>query len=158
MKFSELDQIDLKIMDVLQRDAGLSNAELAEIVCLSPSPCSRRVRLLEENGFLRGRVAIVDPIRVGLAVNVFVQVSLDKPIKKTLNHFDAHVAEWPEVMDCYLMTGDYDYLLRVVIPDLEAYQQFLDEKLTSVKGVSSIRSSFSLKRVQHRTALPLGLL
>ncbi|MEQ8801539.1 Lrp/AsnC family transcriptional regulator [Haliea sp.] len=156
MTVHKLDNIDRKILEALQHDASLSNAELAERICLSPSPCSRRVRILEEQGFFRGRVTLVDPARVGLPVSVFLHVTLDQPVKKNLKHFETKVSAWPEVMECYLMTGDFDYLLRVAVPDLAAYQRFLEDKLTGVKGVSSIRSSFSLKQVQYRTALPLG--
>lgn len=152
----DLDQTDRKILDLLQRNGGLSNAELADAISLSPSPCSRRVRLLEEAGFFRGKVALIDPVKVGLPVSVFVHVSLDEPIKKTLNHFEAEIEKCDEVMECYLMTGDFDYLLRVAVTDLFAYQRFLEEKLTVIKGVSSIRSSFSLKQVRYQTALPLS--
>lgn len=151
-----LDAIDRRILEELQRDAALSNTELAERVCLSPSPCSRRVRILREHGFFRGQVTLVDPGAVGLPVSVFVQVTLHHSVKQSLEYFEAEVRQWPEVMECYLMTGDFDYLLRVVVPDLAAYQRFLEDKLTPLEGVDSIRSSFSLKQVQYRTDLPLG--
>ena len=134
----------------------MSNVEVAEIVCLSPSPCSRRVRILEEHGFFRGSVMLVDPAKVGLPVSVFVQVSLDNPVRSSLDYFEHHVSQWPEVMECYLMTGTFDYLLRLVVPDLATYQAFLEEKLTPLEGIGSIHSSFSLKQVQYKTKLPLG--
>jgi len=150
-----LDRTDRRILEALQADAGLSNLELAEMVQLSPSPCSRRVRILEAQGFFRGRVTLLDPDRVGLPVSAFIQVSLDHQAKRDLQAFEETVAGWPEVMECYLMTGDFDYLIRVAVPDLKAYQRFLDERLTTLEGIDNIRSSFSLKQVQYRTALPL---
>ncbi|MAD61956.1 Lrp/AsnC family transcriptional regulator [Haliea sp.] len=156
MATHKLDSIDRGILEALQDDSRLSNVELAERVCLSPSPCSRRVRILEEHGFFRGSVMLVDPAKVGLPVSVFVQVSIDNPVRSALDYFEEHVSQWPEVMECYLMTGSFDYLLRVVVPDLAAYQTFLEEKLTPLDVVDSIESSFSLKQVQYKTKLPLG--
>jgi DNA-binding Lrp family transcriptional regulator len=152
----ELDDIDRKILDALQKDGDLSIADLAERVCLSPSPCSRRVRILHEKGYFSGRVNLVDATQVGLSLSVFVQVKLVRPVKASLVEFESIVRKWPEVMECYLMTGDFDYLLRVVMPDHLAYQAFLDEKLTGVESIHSINSSFSLKQVQYKTALPLA--
>ena len=150
-----LDKIDIQILQYLQADSSLSNVELAEKVCLSPSPCARRVKILQDNGYFRGSVTLLDPEKVGLSVNVFIQVSLSHQIKKNLQQFEKVVASWPEVMECYLMTGDFDYLIRVAVPDLHAYQRFLDTRLTLVKGVDNIRSSFSLKQVRYKTELPL---
>ncbi|MGB2055245.1 MAG: Lrp/AsnC family transcriptional regulator, partial [Porticoccaceae bacterium] len=124
-----LDNIDWKILTILQSDAAIANIDLAEQVCLSPSPCSRRVKNLERLGFISRRVTLIDPQRAGLPVTVFVQVTLHHQIKKDLDRFATQVTQWPEVMECYLMTGDFDYLMRVVTPDLQAYQTFLDEKL-----------------------------
>ena len=151
-----LDNIDWKILNILQSDAGISNIELADQVCLSPSPCSRRVKNLEQLGYISRRVTLIDPQKAGLPVTVFVQVTLHHQVKKDLDRFAQQVLEWPEVMECYLMTGDFDYLMRVVIPDLQAYQTFLDEKLTAVDGVENIKSSFSLKPICYKTELPLG--
>jgi len=150
-----LDQTDRAILEALQADSGLSNLELAEKVCLSPSPCSRRVRILREQGFFRGRVTLLNPDKVGLPVSVFIQVTMHHQMKANLQQFEDTVAAWPEVMECYLMTGDFDYLIRVAVPDLHAYQEFLDSRLTPLDGIDNIRSSFSLKQVQYRTALPL---
>ncbi len=152
---SILDKTDLKILAALQSDANLSNVELAELINLSPSPCARRVKILQERGFFRGQVSLLDPEKVGLAVNVFIQVSLDNQVKKNLQAFEGTVAQWPEVMECYLMTGDFDYLIRVAVPSLAAYQQFLEQHLTQLEGISHIRSSFSLKQVRYKTELPL---
>ncbi len=151
-----LDTIDWKILAILQSDAAIANIDLAERVCLSPSPCSRRVKNLERLGFINRRVTLIDPQRVGLPVTVFVQVTLHHQVKKDLDRFALQVTQWPEVMECYLMTGDFDYLMRVVAPDLQAYQTFLDEKLTAVEGVEHIKSSFSLKPICYKTELPLG--
>ena len=152
----KLDTIDRKILDALQSDACISNLELAEKVCLSPSPCSRRVKILEEEGYIRGRVSLLDPDKIGLSVSVFIQVTLNHQAKKNLLDIEKVVSDWPEVMECYLMTGDFDYLIRVVVPNLNVYQQFLDLRLTPVKGIDNIRSSFSLKRVRYKTNMPLN--
>jgi len=153
---TELDAIDRRILARLQENARIANVDLAQAVGLSPSPCLRRVRDLVEKGIIRRFAALVDPKAVGLPVSVFVQVSLESQVEEALQVFEAAVASRPEVMECYLMTGDADYLLRVVVSDLAAYERFLMEHLTRVPGVSSIRSSFALKQVAYRTALPLA--
>jgi len=156
MPVSELDAIDRSILDVLQDDARISNVELSEKVNLSPSPCLRRVRRLESEGTIRSYVTLLDPAEVGLPVSVFVQVSLERQVDDALENFERAIVARPEVMECYLMTGDSDYLLRVVTPDLESFQRFLLDHLTRIPGVASIKSSFALKQVSYRTALPLG--
>lgn len=150
-----LDAIDRKILGILQDNARIANNELADAVGLSPSPCLRRVRVLEERGIIRKYVTLVDPGLIGLPVSVFVNVSLERQIEQALNRFEAAIRTRPEVMECYLMTGDADYLLRVVCADLAAYERFLLDHLTQVPGVASIRSSFALKQVKYSTALPL---
>ena len=155
LRQNQLDAIDRKILAVLQDAARITNIELADAVGLSPSPCLRRVRALEENGVIRRYVTLVDPGAVGLPVSVFVNVSLERQVENALKKFESAVLTRPEVMECYLMTGDADYLLRVVCADLAAYERFLMEHLTQVAGVSSIRSSFALKQVKYSTALPL---
>ena len=150
-----LDRIDRKILAALQEDGRLPNNELAERVSLSPSPCLRRVKALEEAGVIARYVALVDPASVDLPVNIFVSVSLERQVEARLDGFEAAVMARPEVLECYLMTGDADYLLRVVVPDLASYERFLKEHLTRIPGVASIRSSFALKQVRYRTALPL---
>ncbi len=152
----KLDSVDWKILNILQSDAGISNIELADMVCLSPSPCSRRVKNLEQLGYISRRVSILDPQKAGLPVTVFVQVTLHHQVKKDLDRFAKQVVGWPEVMECYLMTGDFDYLMRIVTPDLQSYQEFLDKKLTQVEGIEHIKSSFSLKPICYKTELPLG--
>jgi Lrp/AsnC family transcriptional regulator, leucine-responsive regulatory protein len=151
----QLDAIDVRILRILQDRAEISNVELSEAVGLSPSPCLRRVKILEEAGIIRRRVTLLDPRSVGLSVNIFVSVALEKQVEERLQEFEAAVRQRPEVMECYLMTGESDYLLRVVVPDLDAYERFLKEHLTRIPGVASIKSSFALNQVQYRTALPL---
>ena len=155
MPTAPLDTTDRRILDRLQTDARTPNAELAREVNLSPSPCLRRVRRLEEEGVIRRYVTLLDPGAIGLPVSVFVQVTLEKQIETALAEFERAIAARPEVMECYLMTGDADYLLRVVAPDIDAFQRFLMEHLTRIRGVASIKSSFALKQVSYRTALPL---
>jgi Lrp/AsnC family leucine-responsive transcriptional regulator len=149
-----LDKTDIEILMALQLDAGISNLELADKISLSPSPCSRRVKLLENAGFFRGQVTLLDPKAVGLPVNVFIQITLSRQEKKKLECFEKNISLFPEVMECYLMTGDFDYLIRVAVPDLISYQIFLD-KVTELEGISLIKSSFSLKQVCYKTELPL---
>jgi Lrp/AsnC family leucine-responsive transcriptional regulator len=152
----ELDAIDRKILARLQDDARIPNVELSDAVGLSPAPCLRRVRTLEEKGVIRKHVTLLDPSAVGLPVSIFVNVSLERQIEKALQRFESAVLTRPEVMECYLMTGDADYLLRVVCADLSAYERFLLDHLTQIPGVSSIRSSFALKQVKYSTALPVA--
>jgi len=155
LRESALDAIDRKILALLQEDARLANVDLAGKVGLSPSPCLRRVRDLEEAGVIRRYVTLLDPAAIGLPVSVFVSVSLERQVEQALERFEAAILKRPEVMECYLMTGDADYLLRVVTADLSAYELFLIEHLTRVPGVASIKSSFALKQVKYRTALPV---
>jgi len=150
-----LDPTDRRILRVLQDNARTSNADLSRAVGLSPSPCLRRVRELEEAGVVRGYVALLEPAAVGLPVSVFIQVTLERQVEQALELFEQTIAARPEVMECYLMTGDADYLLRVVVADVAAYERFLKDHLTRIPGVSSIKSSFALNQVKYRTALPL---
>jgi Lrp/AsnC family leucine-responsive transcriptional regulator len=151
----DLDAIDLRILGALQENARIANTELAAAVGLSPAPCLRRVRALEERGAIRKHVTLVSPAAVGLPVSVFVSISLERQVEEALKRFERVILARPEVMECYLMTGDADYLLRVVCADLGAYERFVLDHLTKVPGVSSIRSSFALKQVKYSTALPL---
>lgn len=148
------DPASIRILDVLQADSEISNADLADKVGLSPSPCWRRVSDLKAQGVIRGSVALVDPLSVGLAVNVFVHVSLKQQDKRSLETFDEAIRQRPEVMECYLMSGESDYLLRVVVEDLIKYQELMVEVLTRIPGVANIRSSFALAQVKYTTALP----
>ena len=151
-----LDNTDRRILRVIQEEARVSNSELAERVGLSPSPCWRRVRTLEENGVIERYVTLVNAKAFGLPINVFATVTLEKQAESALELFEKAVKKRPEVMECNLMTGEFDYLLRVVVPDLAAYERFLMDHLTRIKGIASIKSSFSLKQVSYKTALPLS--
>ena len=153
----ELDGIDRKILAALQADGRLSNVELADRVGLSPSPCLRRVRLLEEAGIIDRYVALVDQRSVGLPVSVFISIKLERQQEEDLDRFEAEVSAYPEVLECYLMTGTQDYLLRVVVADLAAYEHFLKTKLTRVGNVADIESSFALKQVKYTNVLPLSV-
>lgn len=148
------DLATIRIIDALQSDSDISIADLARQVGLSPSPCWRRVGDLKASGTIQRSVAVVDPLALGLAVNVFVHVSLEKQNRDSLALFDAAISKREEVMECYLMSGDCDYLLRVVVEDLAKYQDFVVNVLTKIPVVSSIRSSFALSRVKYTTALP----
>ena len=150
------DEIDRRILSCLQDDARMTNLELAEAAGLSPAACLRRVRELQAIGVIRRYVTLLDPKMLGLGVSVFVSVSLENQGEKALERFEKAILGRPEVLECYLMTGDSDYLLRVVCADLEAFERFLMNHLTKVVGISSIRSSFALKQVKYSTALPLG--
>jgi len=152
---SELDEIDRKLLTLLQRDSRLTLQELSDRVGLSPSPCHRRIKLLEERGVISHYAATVDQRKVGLPVSVFISIKLTRQKEEDLQRFAKAVANWPEVLECYLMTGHRDYLLRVVVSDLSAYEQFLKQKLTRLDGVSSIESSFALDQIKYATALPL---
>lgn len=152
----ELDAIDRRILDQLQRNGRISNVELAGLVGLSPSPCLRRVRDLEDVGVIDRYAAILDQGAAGFSLSVFVQVRLERQIEAALEAFERVIAERPEVMECYLMTGDADYLLRIVVPDVAAYETFLKNHLIRIQGISSIKSSFALNRVKYETALPLS--
>jgi Lrp/AsnC family leucine-responsive transcriptional regulator len=155
MVFMELDAIDWKILGLLQADARISNVDLAGKVGLSPSPCLNRVRALEKSGYISRYVTLLDPLAVGLKVSVFIQVTLEKQIEAALETFERAISDRPEVMECYLMTGDADYLLRVAVPDLQALEHFILRFLSRVPGVGNIKSSFALKQVKYQTALPL---
>lgn len=150
-----LDETDLRILSVLQHEGNISNVELARRVHLSPSPCLARVKALEASGLIRQHVALLDAHRLGLHLNVFISVSLKRQDRASLEAFEANVCDREEVMECYLMTGDADYLLRVVVPDIGALERFIIEKLSPMPEVEKIRSSFTLKQVRYKTALPL---
>ena len=156
MPKNQLDDIDLKLLEHIQDDARLTNVELAEKVGLSPSPCLRRLRRLENDGVIKGYMTFVDQTQVGLPVSVFVSVTLKEQSEAALEEFEAAVNALPEVMECYLMTGASDYLLRVVASDLADYERFLKHHLTRIPAIASIQSSFALKQVTYRTALPLS--
>lgn len=151
----QLDAIDWRILSLLQGDARMSNVELAKAVGLSPSPCLNRVRALERAGYISRYVTLLEALRVGLKVSVFIQVTLERQIEPVLETFEKAIRGRPEVMECYLMTGDADYLLRVVVPDIQVLEDFILNFLSRVPGVGNIKSSFALKQVKYQTALPL---
>ena len=155
MQSVTLDKIDRDILKVLQADARTPIVDVAAEVGLSPSPCARRVKRLEREGIIVRYATVIDQKAVGLPVSVFCNVTLEKQVKGALETFQAAVLKRPEVMECYLMTGESDYLLRVVVADLEAYERFIVEHLTRVPGIANIKSSFALKQVAYRTELPL---
>jgi Lrp/AsnC family leucine-responsive transcriptional regulator len=151
-----LDAIDRRILRHLQENARTTSAELAERAGISASPCWRRVKALEEAGVIARYVTLLNAASLGLSISVFTSVSLEKQIEPALETFQKAVRKRPEVMECYLMTGDFDYLLRVVVPNLDAYERFLMDHLTRIPGVASIKSSFALKQVKYTTALPIA--
>ena len=151
----QLDSVDLRILQALQNDGSLSNVALARLVHLSPSPCLARVKALEASGVINRYVALVNASKLGLGLNVFINISLKTQSKQALADFEQRIAEQDEVMECYLMTGDSDYLIRVVVADIAALEKFILERLTPIPGVEKIRSSFALKQVRYKTALPL---
>jgi Lrp/AsnC family transcriptional regulator, leucine-responsive regulatory protein len=152
---SELDSVDLRILDELQKDGSLSNVELARRVHLSPSPCLARVKALEASGAISRYVALVSAAALGLGLNVFINISLKTQSKQALADFEQRIAEHDEVMECYLMTGDSDYLIRVAVADMAALERFILDQLTPIPGLEKIRTSFTLKQVRYKTALPL---
>jgi len=152
-----IDSIDLKILNELQRDASLSNVELAKRVHLSASPCLVRVRELERSGLIRQYVALLDAHQLGLHLNVFISISLKQQSRQALQAFEERVCAREEVMECYLMTGDADYLLRVALADMPALERFILEQLSPIAQIEKIRSSFALKQVRYKTALPIAL-
>ena len=155
MSIIGLDRTDFRILRNLQNSGRMSNAELAENVGLSPSPCLRRVRALEQRGIIKSYAAIVDAKAVGLPISIFVNVSLHNQERRSLELFEERIAGYEEVMECYLMTGSFDYMLRIVAQDIESYEHFLAEKLTTTPGVANIQSSFTLKQVVYKTRLPI---
>ncbi len=156
MPIPALDPVDLKILALLQVDGRMSINDLAGKVGLSPSPCLRRVRILEKSGVIARYVAVLDQRAAGLPVSVFISVKLEKQKEDLLEKFARTIARWPEVLECYLMTGPRDYWLRVVVPDLAAYERFLKTKLTRLEGIASIESSFALEQVKYTNVLPVA--
>jgi Lrp/AsnC family leucine-responsive transcriptional regulator len=151
-----LDNYDRRILEVLQQEGRISNQELADRIGLSPSPCLRRVRALEESGIIAGYRAVLDARRLGLNLIAFLSISMDRHTPERFENFDKIVAELPEVLECSLITGrDADYQLKVVVRDMDAYQDLLLNKLTRIEGVSGVHSSFVLRQVVERTILPV---
>lgn len=152
-----LDRTDKRILELLQQDGSLSNLELADKVGLSPSPCSRRVKALEDSGLITGYRALLDARKLGLDLQAMISISMDKHTPERFEQFEAQVRACPEILECYLITGQAaDYVLKVLVEDMEAYQQFLLGTLTRIDGVTGVQSSFVMRKVIDRTALPLG--
>lgn len=152
----QLDAIDRKILRALQADGKVSIGDLADSVGLSPSPCARRIRLMENAGIIKGYAAIVDQKKVGLPISAFASIKLERQREEDLDRFEEAVSRWPEVLDCYLMTGQRDYLMRIVAADLEAYERFIKDRLTRLENIASIETSFALGQVKRSEVLPLG--
>jgi Lrp/AsnC family leucine-responsive transcriptional regulator len=154
-----MDRIDKKILETLQANSRISNQDLADKVALSPSPCLRRVNQLEEAGYIDQYVALLNPEKVGLSFNVIVLIGLSNHNPKTMKNFEKIMESSPEVMQCYLIAGQSaDYMLRIVVPNLDEYQKFLMNKLTQIEGVNNVHSSFVIRNIIEKTALPLKYL
>lgn len=150
-----IDLTDYRILSELQRNSKITNAELATRINLSPSPCLMRVKRLESLGLINSYVALLDPLKLGLHLNVFISISLKAQNRELLADFEERICSHEEVMECYLMTGDADYLIRVVMPDVAALERFIVDHLSPMPEIEKIRSSFALKQVRYKTALPL---
>ena len=151
----KLDRIDRHILALLQQDGRIKAQQIADSVNLSVTPVLRRIRIMEQIGLIKGYVAVVDQQKIGLPVSVFVSIKLERQKEELLTRFSAAIADWPEVMECYLMTGRQDFLIRVVVESLEDYDRFLKTRLTRLEGVASIESSFALAQEKYSSALPV---
>jgi Lrp/AsnC family leucine-responsive transcriptional regulator len=153
----KLDRYDQMILDILQKQGRITNQELAEAIKLSPSPCLRRVRQMEEDGLIDGYVALLNAKKLGLTLMAFIGISMDKHTPERFEALEETLAQYPEVLECHLITGQTaDYLLKVIVKDMDAYQQFLLQKLTRIEGVSGVHTSFVMKSAINTTALPVG--
>lgn len=150
-----MDELDRKILDVLQSDGRISNRELADRVSLSQAPCWRRVRQLEQSGVIRRYAALLDPARTGLNILAFAHVSLENHHGDTVAAFDTGIAEWPEVLECHATSGDHDYMLKIVVTDMAHYDAFLNDRLLQLPQVRTVNTSFSLRQKKNTTRLPL---
>ena len=152
----KLDRLDKRILREIQRDGTITNLELAERIGLSPSPCARRVKQLEDAGIILGRVTLLDPKKLDLKLTALIQISMDRHTPDRFEKFEEQIRSYAEVTECLLITGQSaDYQLKVVVPDMEYYQEFLLNKITRIEGVTDVHSSFMLREVQNATALPL---
>lgn len=155
-RYMKLDRTDRRILRAMQSNGRISNLELAELVGLSPTPCSRRVKRLEESGLIRGHVTLLNQSMLGLKLTAHIGITMDRHTPDRFEAFEAEVSAYPEVMACAVVTGQSaDYLLRAVVPDMEYYERFLLGKLTRIAGVTGVHSSFELRQVVQRTELPL---
>ncbi len=152
----KLDRYDQMILDILQKNGRISNQELAEAIKLSPSPCLRRVRQMEEDGLIDGYVALLNAKKLGLSLMAFIGISMDRHTPERFEKLESTLAGYPEVLECHLITGqDADYLLKVIVRDMDSYQQFLLNKLTRIEGVTGVHTSFVMKSPINSTALPV---
>ena len=152
-----LDRLDIRILQQLQRNGSITNLELADRVGLSPTPCARRVKHLEEAGIIKGKVTVLDPLKLDLKLTALIQISMDQHTPDRFEQFQQVVSSYAEVIECLLITGQSaDYQLKVVVPDMEFYHEFLLNKITRIEGVSDVHSSFVLREVINTTALPLN--
>lgn len=152
----ELDRYDIEILRVLQKDGRISNLDLAERISLSPSPCLRRLRILEDSGLIVGYRAMLDAKKLGLSLMALILISMDQHTPERLSNFEAKIVGITDVLECLLITGqDADYQLKVVVKDMDAYQELLLNRITRIKGVTGVHSSFVLRRVVDETAMPI---
>jgi Lrp/AsnC family leucine-responsive transcriptional regulator len=152
-----LDRYDRQILEILQRDGRISNQDLADKIGLSSSPCLRRVRALEEDGFISGYRAMLDAKKLGLTLMALIHISMDLHTPERFANFEQKVSTLPEVLECLLITGqDADYQLKIIVKDMDAYQELLLNKITRIEGVSGVHSSFVMRKVMDKTALPIG--
>ncbi|MDA0693656.1 MAG: Lrp/AsnC family transcriptional regulator [Proteobacteria bacterium] len=152
----KIDRIDIRILQRLQLDARLSNLDLAEQVGLSPTPCARRVKQLEHEGFIKRAVTLLDKDKLGLKLTAYIGITMDRHTPERFEQFESHIRDYPEVVECSVVTGQSaDYLIKAVVPDMQFYEQFLLGRLTRIPGVAGVHSSFQLREVIQRTELPL---
>ncbi len=153
----KIDRIDRQLLELLQSNAHWSNLELADKVGLSPTPCARRVKQLEEAGLIKNYVALLDRDKLGLKLTAYIGITMDRHTPERFEQFEAEVVAYPEVIECSVVTGQSaDYLIKAVVPDMQFYEQFLLGRLTRIPGVSGVHSSFQLRQVIQRTQLPLN--
>ncbi len=152
----QLDRYDVQILNILQQDGRVSNLELADRIGLSASPCLRRVKTLEEAGLITGYHAVLNAKKLGLSLLALIHISMDQHTPERFNHFETEIAQLPEVLECLLITGqDADYQLKVIVKDMDAYQDLLLNRITRINGVTGVHSSFILRQVINKTALPV---
>ncbi|WP_422449574.1 MULTISPECIES: Lrp/AsnC family transcriptional regulator [unclassified Endozoicomonas] len=153
----KLDRYDIRILQALQQNAHISNQDLADLIGLTPSPCLRRVRQLEESGLITARVTLLNPQKLGLSLTVLIHISMDRHTPERFEHFEETINSYDEVIECLLITGQSaDYMVKVMVPDMNYYQDFLLNKITKITGVTGVHSSFVLRQPVHKTALPLN--
>ena len=151
-----MDQTDKRILKALQQNGKLQNNELAQVIGLSPSPCLRRVKQLEDDGIIEKYVALVDPAKVNLGLTVFARIWLKSQDAETVDQFVDAIQDMPEVVECQLMAGDCDFFLRIVVADLEAYRQFQIHHLNKISGLQNVKTEIPLQKIKQTTELPLG--